>query len=258
MAPYVQGVSGAQGEPHRALPSMMTETKKKTDKPGETHKSSEPSDEELIERFQHGDLYAFDLIVKRYKDQLLNFVYRFVGNSEEAEDIVQETFLRVYRNRQAYKRIAKFSTWIYTIAGNLARTELRKRKRRRIFSISDLGYEDKDYEISDEVFNPESHVDSRIQEEIIQREINKLPPKFREVIILRDVQELSYEEISKILNVPIGTVKSRVNRGRLKLQEKLKKLLDRRPKTETIEEDESGTKRSSPNAKRSRTEGEGS
>ncbi len=234
---------------------MKSDTWKKTEKQVEDPKSSEPTDEELIERFQHGDLYAFDMIVRRYKDQLLNFVYRFVGNMEEAEDIVQETFLRVYRNRQAYKRIAKFSTWIYTIAGNLARTELRKRKRRRIFSITDLGYEDKDYEISDEVFNPESHVDSRMQEEIIQREINKLPPKFREVIILRDVQELSYEEISKILNVPIGTVKSRVNRGRLKLQERLTKILGRRiqPPPSEEGEPESETKGESKKAPKSAT-----
>lgn len=187
-----------------------------------------PSDEDLIERFQKGDLYAFDLIVKRYKDQLLNFVYRFVGNQEEAEDIVQETFLRVYRKRKAYKRIAKFSTWIYTIAGNLSRTELRRRKRRKFFSITDMGYEDRDYEISDEGYNPENQVDGIIQEEIIQKEINNLSPKFREVIILRDVQELSYEEISKIIRVPIGTVKSRVNRGRLKLQSRLKDLMKKK------------------------------
>ncbi len=185
---------------------------------------SQPSDEDLIERFQRGDLYAFDLIVKRYKDQLLNFIYRFVGNQEEAEDIIQETFLRVYRKRKAYKRIAKFSTWIYTIAGNLARTELRRRKRRKLFSVTDLGYEDRDYEISDEGHSPEREVDGVMQEEIIQKAIEKLSPKFREVIVLRDVQELSYEEISKIINVPIGTVKSRVNRGRLRLQAQLKHL----------------------------------
>ncbi len=188
-------------------------------------RDKKPSDEDLIERFQKGDLYAFDLIVKRYKEQLLNFVYRFVGNQEEAEDIVQETFLRVYRKRKAYKRIAKFSTWIYTIAGNLSRTELRRRKRRKLFSVTDMGYEDRDYEISDEGYNPENHVEGVIQEEIIHTEINNLSPKFREVIILRDVQELSYEEISKIIRVPIGTVKSRVNRGRLKLQSKLKDLM---------------------------------
>ncbi len=184
-----------------------------------------PSDEDLIERFQKGDYYAFDLIVQRYKDQLQNFIYRFVGSQEEAEDIVQETFLRVYRKRKAYKRIAKFSTWIYTIAGNLARTELRRRKHRKLFSVTDMGYEDRDYEISDEAYNPEHQVDGLIQEEIIQKEINDLSPKFREVIILRDVQELSYEEISKIIKVPIGTVKSRVNRGRLKLQSRLKFLV---------------------------------
>ncbi|MCH8873697.1 sigma-70 family RNA polymerase sigma factor [candidate division KSB1 bacterium] len=188
-------------------------------------RDKKPSDEDLIERFQKGDLYAFDLIVKRYKEQLLNFVYRFVGNQEEAEDIVQETFLRVYRKRKAYKRIAKFSTWIYTIAGNLSRTELRRRKRRKLFSVTDMGYEDRDYEISDEGYNPENHAEGVIQEEIIHAEINNLSPKFREVIILRDVQELSYEEISKIIRVPIGTVKSRVNRGRLKLQSKLKDLM---------------------------------
>lgn len=187
-----------------------------------------PSDEDLIERFQKGDAYAFDLIVKRYKEQLLNFVYRFVGNQEEAEDIVQETFLRVYRKRKAYKRIAKFSTWIYTIAGNLSRTELRRRKRRKLFSVTDMGFEDRDYEISDEGYNPENQVDGIIQEEIIQKEINSLSPKFREVIILRDVQELSYEEISKIIDVPIGTVKSRVNRGRLKLQGQLKYLMKKK------------------------------
>jgi RNA polymerase sigma-70 factor (ECF subfamily) len=185
------------------------------------------SDEELIEKFQRGDIYAYELIVKRYKDQLLNFVYRFLGNQEEAEDVVQETFLRVYRNRYAYKRVAKFSTWIYTIAGNLARTELRRRNRRRLFSLSSMGVEDKEYEISDEVFSPEAHAHTVLSEEIIQREINKLSPKFREVIILRDIQELSYEEISKIIRVPIGTVKSRVNRARLRLQSRLKSLLEK-------------------------------
>ena len=188
-------------------------------------KNIQVSDETLIERFQHGDLYAFDLIVKRYKNQLLNFIYRFLGNQEEAEDLVQETFLRVYKNRRAYRKVAKFSTWIYTIAGNLAKTELRKRRRRKIFSITDLGYEEKDYEICDNAFSPEEQVNCLITEEIVQKEIETLSPKFREVIILRDIQELSYEEISKIVRIPLGTVKSRVNRGRLKLQERLKPYL---------------------------------
>lgn len=185
---------------------------------------SELSDEELIKRFQDDDFRAYDIIVNRYKDQLLNFAYRFLGNIEEAEDIVQETFLRLYRNKHAYRQIAKFSTWIYTIAGNLAKTELRKRKRRKVVSISDMGFEDKEYEIEDEMANTERDANWSLTENIVQKAINELPARFKEVIVLRDIQELSYEEIGSILHIPLGTVKSRVNRARLKLQSKLKDI----------------------------------
>ena len=188
------------------------------------------SDEQLIAKFQLGDLQAFDILVRRYKDQLLNFVYRFVGNRSDAEDIVQETFLRVYKNKHMYKEIAKFSTWVYTIAGNLAKTELRRRKRHKIFSVSNFVNEERDYDIPDREHSPEKQVDSAIQEEIIQKAIEKLPAKFKEVIILRDIQGFAYEEISQILNIPLGTVKSRVNRGRLKLQEDLRFLYETEPK----------------------------
>jgi RNA polymerase sigma-70 factor (ECF subfamily) len=183
------------------------------------------SDEELIAQFQNGDLYAFDIIVQRYKDQLLNFAYRFLGNYEEAEDVVQETFLRLYRNRHAYRQIAKFSTWLYTITSNLSKTELRKRKRRKLVSISDLGYDEKEYELEDSHADTERDVDSVLKEEIIQKAIEELPPRFRQVVILRDIKGLSYEEVGKILKIPLGTVKSRVNRARLKLQSKLQTIM---------------------------------
>ncbi len=189
-----------------------------------TYSKTDISDEELIRRFQDDDFAAYDVIVHRYKDQLLNFVYRFLGNTEEAEDIVQETFLRLYRNKHAYRQIAKFSTWIYTIAGNLAKTELRKRKRRKVVSISDIGFDDKEYEIEDEMANTEREADSTLTDKIIQKAIDELPARFKQVIILRDIQELSYEEIGSILHIPLGTVKSRVNRARLKLQSKLKDI----------------------------------
>jgi len=182
------------------------------------------SDEELIARFQEGDEYAFEEIVNRFKDRLKNFVYRYLSNEEAAEDVVQETFLRVYQKKHMYRNIAKFSTWIYTIAGNLAKTELRKRKRRKMYSLSNLGLEDKDYEIPSEDFPPEGAVEGEYTEQEIQAAIDELPEKFKTVIILRDIQELSYEEISNIVNVPVGTVKSRINRARLKLQEKLRHL----------------------------------
>ena len=194
-------------------------------------RSQKVTDEELIARFQKGDVQAFDTLVRRYKDQLLNYVFRFVGNRSDAEDIVQETFLRVYKNKHYYKEIAKFSTWVYTIAGNLAKTELRRRKRRKIFSVSNFVNEEKDYDIPDLEKNPEREVDGTIKDDIIQRAIEKLPPKFKEVILLRDVQGFSYEEISQILNIPLGTVKSRVNRGRLKLQEDLKFLFENEPRS---------------------------
>lgn len=189
-------------------------------------KATKVTDEVLIARFQQGDVQAFDVLVRRYKDQLLNFVFRFVGNRVDAEDIVQETFLRVFKNKHYYKEIAKFSTWVYTIAGNLAKTELRRRKRRKVFSVSNFVNEERDYDIPDSNRNPEKEVDGSIKDGYIQEAIDKLPPKFKEVILLRDVQGFAYEEISQILSIPLGTVKSRVNRGRLKLQEDLSFLFE--------------------------------
>ena len=190
----------------------------------ETRRS--PTDEELIARFQEGDVYAFEQIVHRYKEPLVNFVYHFLGNRIDAEDVIQETFLRVFKNKHLYQSIAKFSTWIYTIAGNLAKTELRRRRRRRVLSLSRMGSDDRDYDIPDVFSSPDRVVDGGMKEKMIRQAIAELPPKFREVVVLRDIQEFSYEEISQILKIPIGTVKSRVNRGRLRLQKRLKHLLD--------------------------------
>jgi RNA polymerase sigma-70 factor (ECF subfamily) len=191
----------------------------------EKKKPPSPTDEDLIMRFQGGDVYAFEQIVLRYKDPLINYIFHFLGDRIDAEDVVQETFLRVYRNKHLYRNVAKFSTWIYTIAGNLAKTELRRRRRRKIFSLSQMGYENRDYEITDSVPTPDGLVDGEMNENFIRKEIEALPVKFREVVVLRDIQEFSYEEISSILKIPIGTVKSRVNRGRMRLQKKLQPLL---------------------------------
>ena len=180
------------------------------------------SDEQLIAQFQAGELSAFEEIVARYQGQLINFVGRLLNDRNTAEDIVQETFLRVYRNKHRYKEIARFSTWIYTIAGNLARTELRRRKIRNFFSISQRGETEKDYEIPDTEINVEKSVEGGMVRDLILKEVMQLPVYFREVIILRDLQDLSYEEISQILKVPLGTVKSRVNRGRTQIQKRMK------------------------------------
>lgn len=182
------------------------------------------SDEDLMALFQAGTVEAFDLLVSRYKDSLANYLYRFLGDSKEVEDLLQETFMRVYRNRHSYRRIAKFSTWLYTIAGNLARSEYRKRKRRRVYSLQSVNRDEEEYEVEipDETFAPDRHTESTIQDRYIQEALKQIPEEFREVVVLRDVQQLSYEEIAEITGLPMGTVKSRINRGRTKLQELLR------------------------------------
>ena len=178
------------------------------------------TDEELISRFQNGDERAYVELVNRYKERLLNFVFQFLGDIEQAEDVVQDTMLRLYEKKHYYKEIAKFSTWLYTIARNLANTELRKKKRRKTTYLSQLSKE-RQFEIP----AVQDDVDQSLQNEFIndriQSAINNLPEHSKVVIILRDIQELSYEEISNIVEVPLGTIKSRINRARIQLQAEL-------------------------------------
>ena len=180
------------------------------------------SDEELILRFQKGDEQSYIELVNRYRDRLINFIYRFVNDIESAEDIVQDALIKVYTHKHYYKNIAKFSTWLYTIAGNLAKTELRKKKTRKVTNLSQMGPEDKDYELTSNEPETDKAAQNEYLEKRIQIAINKLPLHFKTVTILREIQELSYEEISKIVDVPLGTVKSRINRARLQLQKELK------------------------------------
>jgi RNA polymerase sigma-70 factor (ECF subfamily) len=182
------------------------------------------SDEELILRFQKGDEQSYVELVNRYRDRLINYIYRFVSDIESAEDIVQDALLKVYTHKHYYKQIAKFSTWLYTIAGNLAKTELRKKKTRKVTNLSQIGPKDKDFELPSVEPETDKVAQNEYIEKRIQIAINKLPLHFKTVTILRDIQEFSYEEISKIVDVPLGTVKSRINRARLQLQIELKDL----------------------------------
>ena len=190
----------------------------------ETRKKFIYTDEQLMKRFQEGDENAYSELVNRYKDKLINFIYNYVGDIDSAEDIVQDTMIKLYQKKQYYKEIAKFSTWLYTIAKNLANTELRKRKRRKITLLSQLSKDGTNFDLSSNENNIGDDVHTDIATRLIQKAINELQDKFREVIILRDIQELSYDDISSIVNVPIGTVKSRINRARLQLQLELKHL----------------------------------
>ena len=184
----------------------------------------EMSDEDLMELFQAGTVEAFNILVNRYSERLTHYLYGFLGDVKRCEDLLQDTFLRVYRNRHSYQRIAKFSTWLYTIAGNLARSEYRKRKRRRMYSIQSVNRDNEEYELAvpDESFSPDRYAESQLQDGYVQKALARIPTAFREVVVLRDVQQLAYEEIAEITGLPMGTVKSRINRGRTKLQSLLK------------------------------------
>ncbi|HEX3073587.1 MAG TPA: sigma-70 family RNA polymerase sigma factor [Ignavibacteriales bacterium] len=184
------------------------------------------TDEELIKVFQQENrIEAYEILVKRYKDPLMNFIFRFVGDKDTSADIVQDTMIKFYINKDSYQSFAKFSTWIYTIAANLAKNELKRRKRKKLFSISGGGEEDQPIDIKDKnTVMPDEAADGSIKNKIIQEALLKVKPVYREAVVLRDIQELSYEEIAEISGLSIGTVKSRINRGRAQLQELLKSI----------------------------------
>ncbi|MBD3401649.1 sigma-70 family RNA polymerase sigma factor [candidate division GN15 bacterium] len=175
-------------------------------------------DYRLMRAIQKGDMVAFNEMVNRYKDRLMNVIGRMLSSQEEAEDVVQETFVRVYQHRQSFNFQHCFSTWIYTIALNLARNELRKRRKFKFYEISEMQGNEREFAV-------DPKLPSRLPQ-VLNQAIKGLPEKYRLAFLLRDVQELPYEEVAKILSVPLGTVKSRVNRARLMLREKLQPKLE--------------------------------
>ncbi len=183
------------------------------------------TDEELIIEFQQDEnIRSFEILVDRYKNHLMNYAFRFTGQQDLSKDIVQETFIRVFKNRSNYKAEYKFSTWIYTIAGNLAKSQLARQKQQNNVSISSYQEGEPDMDIVDKGQGPDAAVDSGITEELIQQALLKIPELYREAVILRDIQELSYDEIAEMLQTTTGTVKSRINRGRGMLQVLLQEI----------------------------------
>ena len=182
------------------------------------------SDEQLMLLFQGGNENAYIELVNRYKDKLINFIFNYLGDIESSEDVVQETMIKLYQKKHYYKEIAKFSTWLYTIAKNLANTELRKRKQRKTTLLSQFSKDDKMYDLPSNDNEVGQEIQTEIVSKIIREAVDHLSEKFKTVITLRDIQQLSYEDISEIIDVPIGTVKSRINRARLQLQVELKHL----------------------------------
>jgi RNA polymerase sigma-70 factor (ECF subfamily) len=186
------------------------------------------TDEKLMLRAGKGDKGAFDEIVRRYASKMVNLAYRITGDRELAEDIGQETFLRAYRSAARYKEISKFSTWLHTIAINLCRNELRRRKF-RMYSLEGMAERDEvgkiRVDIADEKSTPDREAERKELGELIKEAVEELPEKFKTPLVLRDMQGLSYEEIGKMLDLPEGTVKSRINRARLRVKEVLEPIL---------------------------------
>ncbi len=187
--------------------------------------NTESTDEELMSLFQKGDETAYAILVQRYKDELTNFAGRFLGDRDDAEDVVQETFVRVWRKKQSYAAGAKFSTWIYTIASNLARTRFRRLSLRRFVRLGAERTDGPVFDLPDEGAGPDGAADDALREERIQRALESLGVRYREVIVLRDIQQLSYEEIVAITGSAMGTVKSRINRARAVLRDQLRDLI---------------------------------
>jgi RNA polymerase sigma-70 factor (ECF subfamily) len=184
------------------------------------------SDHDLIEAAKHGDEAAFAVIVNRYRNPITNYLYRFLNDYEEAVDLAQETFVRVYFAIERYHTEYAFSTYIYRIATNLAISELRKRKRRTILSLTGLFQTETDdtteFQPQDKKPLPDKNLIDDEQGRVIAKAIATLPPKYRVPIILRDIEGRSYEEIATILELGLGTTKSRISRARGLLKEKLK------------------------------------
>ncbi len=183
------------------------------------------SDRLVLRRAEH-DPNALAILVRKYRTPLVNFVYRFVHDCETAEDVVQETFLRCLRHKHQYPNIEQVSTWLYTIAGNLAKTELRRRKRWHWVPIGPWDEEERGpfYEPVDADPLPGDMSDANTVLDSVVEAIQDLPEEFRDAVKLRDLDCMSYDEIAKVIDCPVGTVKSRVNRGRLRLQKSVKGL----------------------------------
>ncbi len=183
------------------------------------------SDHALIEATKSGDETAFAEIMARYRNPITNYLYRFLNDYEEAVDLAQETFVRVYFAIDRYHTQFAFSTYIYSIATNLAISEIRRRKRRRLLSLTGLfqGEDNEAVEFQPPDTRPlqDAELLDDERDKTIGRAIAALPEKYRVPIILRDIEGRSYDEVAEVMGLGLGTTKSRISRARALLKEKL-------------------------------------
>jgi RNA polymerase sigma-70 factor, ECF subfamily len=188
------------------------------------------SDEDLMSRVAEDDERAFSELVRRFQGRVTNLVSRVLNDRECSDDLAQEVFVRVFVHRRNYRRGSKFSTWLFTIAANLAKNEIRRRVRRRNWFSLDALQEmvsDSAIQLADPKEGQETGLERAQLQEAVARAIAAVPEKYRLALVLRDIEGMAYEEIGQVLGIPGGTVRSRINRARAMLKHKLQSLLRR-------------------------------
>jgi len=184
-------------------------------------------DEDLIVQVQQGQKRAYDELVSRYKGRLFSFILRMVKDPDLAEELTQETLIRVYIHAAKYREIAKFSTWVFTIATNLVRNKMRQRSRRpRLISLNPAPEDDEiPVDPADTVADASADIERQELSELIAEATARIPEKYRIPFLLREVDQLSYEEIQQVTGLKLGTVRSRINRARNRFRQLIKPLL---------------------------------
>ncbi|SNS85231.1 RNA polymerase, sigma-24 subunit, RpoE [Anaerovirgula multivorans] len=174
----------------------------------------------LIEKAKTGDVESFELLIASYQKRAFNIAYRMLGNLEDANDITQEALVKVYRSIHNFKGNSSFSTWLYSIVNNVCIDFIRKNKKAKLLYI-DKQQDGESYqrEIPDEINTPECLFEKNEIKRMVHDAINQLNYEQRNIIILRDIQGFSYQEIAEMINVSVGTVKSRISRARSNLKE---------------------------------------
>lgn len=190
----------------------------------------ERCDEDLMLALKGDDDGAFGELMRRHRGPIVNYVSRMIGDRDRAEDLAQEVFLRVYRHAGTYRVTARFTTWLYTIASNLGKNELRNRARRKNTSVEDMQRElnQEDYHLGtrEDFLQPDRIADLNDRQRKVRIAIDRLPEHFRMMLVLRDLEGFAYEEIASMLDLPLGTVKSRINRARLEFKRQVEPLLE--------------------------------
>lgn len=186
--------------------------------PGTISSSIEQDDIQLVASSKNGDQDAFSLLVQRYQRRVFNLVFRMLQNYEEASEITQEAFLAAWQGLTSFRGEARFSTWLYRIAYNCALKQLELRKRDKALHLALQA----EQALEDDGEDPKTtHLEMLDNQEMVQAQLSQLPPKYRIVLILRHLQDMTYEEMAEVLTMPIGTIKTHLFRARNLLKERL-------------------------------------